>query len=76
MIFKTAGRPRTTKNPIAETKDSTPWTKEELSIIAATERQSITMLAIAVVKQWIADGKPSQDLEAIKTWLNVIKESI
>lgn len=74
MIFKTAGRPRT-KEESSETKE-TPWTKEELSIIVATERQSITMLAIAVVKQWIADGKPSQDIDAIKTWLKVIKESM
>ena len=54
---------------------SRPWTREELSIICATEKASAVMLAIAVVRQWVADGKPKSGYEGVRPWLAVIRES-
>ena len=61
--------------PSVGNRKSKPWTKEELSIICATEKASAVMLAIAVVRQWIADGKPKKGYEGVKPWLDVIRES-
>ena len=80
-----AGRPRSksqgpsfkkldTSNKVHETSDDADWTKEELAIIAATKKDAYVMLAIAVVKQWILDGKPQCDADCIRYWLSVIKE--
>ena len=68
-----AGRPRTKEKPEWLEQD---WTAEEKSILVATERASIPMLAIAVVKQWIRDGRPKSDYDGIKPWLSVISDSI
>lgn len=54
--------------------DNSPWTKEELSIITATKYSSISMLAIAVVKQWILDGKPTSEWSGVKPWINIIQD--
>ena len=83
MEWGHAGRPRTKLDiDVPEQKTETVvsedefWTAEEKSIIAATENQSVVMLALAVVKQWVLDGKPKRDAENIKAWVQVIKEHI
>lgn len=53
-----------------------PWTKEELSLLCATERDGVLMLAIHVVRRWIADGKPKRDEEGVRVWLDYIRQSI
>jgi len=69
-----AGRPR--KQPKSSLAVDKPWTKEELSILCATERDGILMLAVHIVKQWIADGKPAADKEGIRMWLNYIRHNM
>lgn len=81
MEWGHAGRPRTRLDTdVPEQKQAATedefWTAEEKSIIAATENQSVVMLALAVVKQWVLDGKPKRDAENIKAWVQVIKEHI
>ena len=44
-----------------------PYTKKELIL-----RSGPVELAKAVIEQWIADGKPQKDAEAIKYWQGVI----
>lgn len=72
MEWSKAGRPRTKAK---RNKYIARWSKEELSIIAATEYAGDIMLAIAVVRQWIKDGKPEKDYPEIKVWLSIIQES-
>ena len=72
MEWSKAGRPRTKPR---RNKYVARWTKAERSIIAATEYAGDVMLAIAVVRQWIKDGKPEADFPAIKIWLNIIQQS-
>ena len=78
-----AGRPSTNKEEKPSTnKEEKPewleqeWTAEERSILAATKHAATSMLAIAVVKQWIRDGKPASEYEGIKIWLQIIKNSL
>ena len=47
--------------------DDKPWTKKELS-----PRVGYKELAMAVIEQWKADGKP--DAELIPFWINVLTE--
>ena len=47
-----------------------PYTKSELRV-ARDEREGFRMLASAVLKQWVADGKPNDIPEA---WVKVLKE--
>lgn len=81
MEWGHAGRPRTrldtdiSKQKQEATEDDF-WTAEEKSIIAATKNQSVVVLALAVVKQWVLDGKPKRDAENIKDWVQIIKEHI
>lgn len=75
MEWNKAGRPSSREKEKPEWLEQ-PWTKEEQSIIAATENSSITMLGIAVVKQWIRDGKPKSEYEGIKPWLAIIQDSL
>jgi hypothetical protein len=76
MNWKHAGRPSTKSKDNKPEWLEQPWTKEEQSIISATERNSTVMLAIMVVKQWIRDGKPKSEFEGVRPWLNLIQESI
>ena len=76
MDWKHAGRPSTKPKDNKSEWLEQPWTKEEQSIISATERNSTVMLAIMVVKQWIRDGKPKSEFEGVRPWLNLIQESI
>jgi len=73
-----AGRPRTHSHIGDGSRRAKPmqWTKEELSIITATESSASVMLAIAVVKQWIKDGKPVCDEQGIKRWIAIIQDSL
>lgn len=50
-------------------KKSKPWTKRELSL-----RPGPVELARAVIQQWLNDGSPAYDKEAIIYWLNLIRE--
>lgn len=77
MEWGKAGRP--SKNKPQEDKPEwleQEWTKEELSIIIAAENSSVVMLGIAVVKQWIRDGKPKADYEGVKVWIDIIVDSL
>lgn len=77
MQWQKAGRPSI--KPKVEEKPEwleQDWTKEEQSIIVATEHACISMLAIMVVRQWVRDGKPKSDYEGIKPWLQIIKDSL
>lgn len=83
MEWRKAGRPKKNNEPQDEKpQEDKPqwleqeWTKEELSIIIAAENSSVVMLGIAVVKQWIRDGKPKADYDGIKVWLGIINESL
>ena len=75
MDWNHAGRPAKNKKEKPEWLEQ-EWTAEELSILAATKHASTSMLAIAVVKQWIRDGKPASEYEGIKIWLQIIKNSL
>jgi len=72
MDWKKAGRPRKEKPEWLEQT----WTKEELSVITATAKAAPVMLAIAVVKQWQRDGMPESEIEGIRPWLHMIKDSL
>ena len=71
-----AGRPSTHSQVGKRKAKPMQWTKEELSIITATESSASVMLAIAVVKQWIRDGKPVCDMQGIKRWIAIIQDSL
>ena len=77
MQWKKAGRP-CVKSKVEEKPEwlEQDWTKEEQSIIVATEYVSMSMLAVMVVRQWVRDGKPSSDYEGIKPWIQIIKDSL
>ena len=47
--------------------DDKPWTKKELSL-----RVGYKELAMAVIEQWKADGKPEAEL--IPFWIDVLTE--
>ena len=47
-------------------KDDKPWTRKELSM-----RIGFGELAAAVIKQWVRDGRPSSDREAMEYWFSV-----
>lgn len=70
--WKKAGRPRKSEEP----KKSKPWTKEELALISSVGNNAYVMLGIAVVRQWIKDGKPQNDKEGIQLWLGIIQDSL
>lgn len=74
MNWGKAGRPK--EKPEQVKQDNSKWTKEELSIVAATENSALTLLGIAVVKQWINDGKPRTEFEGIRPWLTIICDSL
>lgn len=46
------------------------WTKSELTL-----RPGPVELAKAVIKQWVDDGKPECDAEAIEQWKAVLREA-
>lgn len=73
MNWNKAGRPSTSKEKKPEWIEQ-GWTKEEQSILAATEIDAMSMLAVLVVRQWVRDGKPKKDEEGIKPWINLIKD--
>ena len=50
-------------------RDNRDWTKEELSLVPGP-----VQLAKAVIKQWVLDGSPKCDAEAIKYWYGIIQE--
>lgn len=75
MEWQKAGRPSKKGKEKPEWLEQ-EWTLEERSILAATERASTTMLAIAVVKQWIRDGKPRTEYEGIRPWIQIIRNSL
>ena len=50
-------------------RDSRDWTKEELSLVPGPVH-----LAKAVIRQWVLDGSPKCDEEAIKYWYGIIQE--
>lgn len=47
-------------------KDDKPWTRKELSM-----RIGFGELAAAVIEQWVRDGRPSSDREAMEYWFKV-----
>lgn len=47
-------------------KDDKPWTRKELSM-----RIGFGELATAVIEQWVRDGRPSSDREAMEYWFKV-----
>lgn len=75
MQWNKAGRPSNKQKDKPEWLEQA-WTKEEQSIIIATENSSIVMLGIAVIKQWIRDGKSKSEYEGIKPWIQIIKDSL
>lgn len=77
MQWQKAGR-HSTKPKVEEKPEwlEQDWTKEEQSIIAATEHAHISMLAVMVVRQWVRDGKSKSDYEGIKPWIQIIKDSL
>ena len=77
MQWKKAGRP-SVKSEVEEKPEwlEQDWTKEEQSIIAATEYASMGILAVMVVRQWVRDGKPNSDYEGVKPWIQIIKDSL
>lgn len=73
MNWNRAGRPAKIKDMAL---DDVPWTKDELSIVAATKESAMIMLAIAVVRQWIKDGRPEADMESVRPWIGIIRDSL
>lgn len=78
MNWGKAGRPKSKEKekPEQAKQDNSKWTKEELSIVSATENSALTLLGIAVVKQWINDGKPRTEFDGIRPWLDIIRDSL
>jgi hypothetical protein len=85
MDWNKAGCPRTSLETDDQKKEQETsvseqktefWTDEEASIIAACNSKPMMMLALAVIKQWVLDGRPSCDAESIKSWVQVIKDNI
>lgn len=54
-----------TDNNINNNNDK-PWTRKELSM-----RIGFGELATAVIEQWVRDGRPSSDREAMEYWFSV-----
>ena len=78
MKWGKAGRPsnKHEEKPEKPEQLEQEWTKDELSIISATEKSSLIMLGIAVVRQWIRDGKPKSDFAGVRPWIQIIKDSL
>lgn len=78
MKWGKAGRPSNKHEEKPEKPEwlEQEWTKDELSIISATEKSSLIMLGIAVVRQWIRDGKPKSDFAGVRPWIQIIKDSL
>lgn len=49
--------------------DDKPWTRKELSM-----RIGFGELAAAVIEQWVRDGRPAADREAMDYWFKVKQE--
>ena len=73
MNWNKAGRPlkRSTEQKSKFLKQE--YTKEEL-YIPATERACLCTLSVAVIKQWVLDGKPVSDIEGITPWIQILKD--
>lgn len=56
---------------IDDDDDDDQYTKKELK-----PRQGFKELAMAVVEQWILDGKPECDKPSIDIWLKFIEENV
>ena len=54
---------------MTEGKPKDQYTKRELTL-----RSGPVQLAIAVIEQWVLDGKPKADEEAVKYWQGIVKE--
>lgn len=52
--------------PNTDDDNDKPWTRKELSM-----RIGFGELAVAVIEQWIRDGRPSSDREAMEYWFSV-----
>lgn len=52
-----------------ENSDDKPWTRKELSM-----RIGFGELAKAVIEQWVRDGRPAADHEAMDYWFKVKQE--
>ena len=81
MKWGKAGRPSNKSDEKPEKPEKPEWleqewTKDELSIISATEKSALSMLGIAVVRQWIRDGKPKSDFAGVRPWIQIIKDSL
>jgi len=50
-------------------KNDKPWTRKELSL-----RIGFSELAKAVIEQWVKDGRPAADREAMNYWFKVKQE--
>ena len=46
-----------------------PWTKQELTLLPGPIN-----LAKAIIRQYILDGKPKSDEQAIKYWQSIIDQ--
>lgn len=69
MQWKKAGRHSESNT---NTVKSEPWKRSELKLVV----DGPVELAIHVVKQWIADGRPDEDYPGIIPWLNIIESSV
>lgn len=52
--------------PNTDDDNDKPWTRKELSM-----RIGFGELVAAVIEQWVRDGCPSSDREAIEYWFSV-----
>lgn len=75
MQWLKAGRPRKEKESMPE-KTGKAWAPEELALISGVGNNAYIMLGIAVVRRWIADGRPSKDEEGVRVWLDIIRDSL
>lgn len=71
MQWQKAGR-RSDKQQQEIKKNDEPWKRSELKLVVDGPCE----LAIHVVKQWIADGRPDEDYPGIIPWLNIIESSM
>lgn len=49
-------------------KQKDKYTKDELTL-----KSGIHYLAAAVIKQWVLDNKPKQDIESIEVWKKILE---
>lgn len=70
MQWDKAGR----KNTTGTQKMKELW--DDDAMVLASNIAPHALLALAVVKQWVIDGKPQSEWQSIKQWLAVLNECI